>query len=255
MAVTLTQAELSARSAWAIAPRKLPRLPAYWRSPPRQSHATLATPTRPRRKRLSMKRNPPCRTCSTSRTRAVGCLLQTLAAIRAPGRCFCPTGCTGAGSTGEAVAAAQEAMGTPGNQVVGVMVDSGYLVVTLADGSVTRQALPGMGGSEDRTARDAAAAAEATADGATTSAANAQAAANSASDAAAAAQGTADGAQTAAAAAQGAIAAHERAPHNTDGTARTAASAAQARADDAFALADEKVDPAGAASAARGSHS
>ena len=54
-----------------------------------------------------------------------------------------------------------------------------------------------------------------------------------------------------AAAAQGAIAAHERAPHNTDGTARTAASAAQARADDAFALADEKVDTTGAASAAR----
>ena len=55
----------------------------------------------------------------------------------------------------------------------------------------------------------------------------------------------------AAAAAQGAIAAHERAPHNMDGTARTAASAAQARADDAFALADGKVDPAGATSAAR----
>ena len=142
-----------------------------------------------------------------------------------------------AGSTGEAVAAAQEAVGTLGNPVAGVMVDSGYLVVALSDGSVTRQALPGMGGSEDRTARDAAAAAQATAAGATTSAANAQAAANSASDAAAAAQG--------------AIAAHERAPHNTDGTARTAASAAQASADDAFALADEKVDPAGAASAAR----
>ena len=157
------------------------------------------------------------------------------------------------------------------------MVDAGYLVVTLADGSVTRQALPGMGGSEDRTARDAAAAAQGTADGATTSAANAQAEIDAheanhpsggagvdqtARDAAAAAQADLDAhessihntdqtARAAAASAQGAIADHERAPHNTDTTARTAASAAQARADDAFALADEKVDPAGAASAAR----
>ena len=66
-----------------------------------------------------------------------------------------------AGSTGDAVAAAQEAIGTTDNQVTGVMVDSGYLVVTLADGSITREALPGMGGSEDRTARDAASAAQA----------------------------------------------------------------------------------------------
>ena len=144
-----------------------------------------------------------------------------------------------AGSTGEALEAARQAAGVPGNPVTGVVIESGELVVTLADGSVTRQTLPaGMGGAgEDQAARDAAADAQATADGATTSAANAQAAANSASDAAAAAQG--------------AIAAHERAPHNTDGTARTAASAAQARADDAFALADEKVDTTGAASAAR----
>ena len=38
---------------------------------------------------------------------------------------------------------------------------------------------------------------------------------------------------------------------HTDTTARTAASAARARADDAYTLADGKVDPAGAASAAR----
>ena len=44
---------------------------------------------------------------------------------------------------------------------------------------------------------------------------------------------------------------HERAPHNTDGPARTAAAAAQARAEDAFALADGKVDAGGAATAAR----
>ena len=266
-----------------------------------------------------------------------------------------------AGSTGEAVEAAQQAVGTPGNPVTGLAITvDGKLEVIFADGATVELDLPaGMGGGVlDQTARDAAADAQATADGATTSAANAQAdidaheasthntdgtartaAANAQSaiedhertthntdttarDAAAAAQGTADnaataataaaatanantgrldafpagtggvdqtardaadGAQTAAAAAQGAIAAHERAPHNTDGTARaaaataqaaadaaqadldtheraphntdgtarTAASAAQARADDAFALADEKVDPAGAASAAR----
>ena len=52
-------------------------------------------------------------------------------------------------------------------------------------------------------------------------------------------------------AAQADLDTHERAPHNTDGTARTAASAAQARADDAYTLADGKVDSSGAASAAR----
>ena len=75
-----------------------------------------------------------------------------------------------AGSTGEAVAAAQVAVGSPDNQVTGVVVDSGYLVVTLAGGSITRQALPGMGGSEDQTARDAAAAAQGTANNAATAA-------------------------------------------------------------------------------------
>ena len=147
----------------------------------------------------------------------------------------------------------------------------------------------------DTTARDAAAAAQGTADNAATAAtaAEATAIANTGRLDAfpawtggvdQAARDAADGAQTAASAAQGAITAHEgtphntdgtardcgggsasgggrsanrsrharaRTPHNTDGTARTAASAAQARADDAFALADEKVDPAGAASAAR----
>ena len=182
-----------------------------------------------------------------------------------------------AGSTGEAVAAAQEAVGTPDNQVVGVMVDAGYLVVTLADGSVTRQALPGMGGSEDRTARDAAAAAEATADDAASAAANAQADIDAheanhtsggagvdqtARDAAAAAQSEIDAheaaphntdatARTTAEQAQAGLEAHEASTHNTDTTARTAAASARARADDAYTLADGKVDPAGAAAAAR----
>ena len=108
-----------------------------------------------------------------------------------------------AGSTGEAVAAAQEAVGTTGNPVINVAVVGADLVITFDDGTTRDETLPaGMtGDGTDQTARDAAADAQATADGATTSAANAQAAANSASDAAAAAQGTADNAATAATAA------------------------------------------------------
>ena len=203
-----------------------------------------------------------------------------------------------AGSTGEAVAAAQQAGGTTGNPVTGLAITvDGKLEVIFADGATVELDLPaGMGGGgADQIARDAAAAAQGTANNAATAATAAAATANAntgrldafpagtggvdqtARDAADGAQAAADAAQAdldthegtphntdatardaaaaaqaAAAAAQGAIAAHERAPHNTDGTARTAASAAQARADDAFALADEKVDPAGAASSARG---
>ena len=255
-----------------------------------------------------------------------------------------------AGSTGDAVAAAQEAVGTTGNPVINVAVVGADLVITFDDGTTRDEHLPaGMGGGVlDQTARDSAAAAQAeinaheltlhntdtvarstavnarqigdraqtTADavrteltthettphgggsGADQTARNAAAAAQSeidaheltlhnhdtgARDAAAAAQGTADGAQTTAAAAQGAIDTHEgtphnhdttartaasaaqaaadaaqadldtheRTPHNTDGAARTAAASAQARADDAFALANEKVDAGGATSAAR----
>ena len=160
-----------------------------------------------------------------------------------------------AGSTGEVVAAAQEAVGTPGNQVTGVVVDSGYLVVTLADGSITRQALPGMGGSEDQTARDAAAQAQSTADGATTAAAAAQADLDAheanhpsggagvdqtARDAAAAAQGTANNAATAATAAAdtanantGRLDAFPAGTGGVDQTARDAADGAQGTADGA----------------------
>ena len=63
-------------------------------------------------------------------------------------------------------------------------------------------------------------------------------------DAAAAAQVTADGAQSD-------LDAHELTLHNTDQTARTAAAAAQARADDSYTLAAGKVDAGGAATAAR----
>ena len=67
----------------------------------------------------------------------------------------------GAGTTAEATAAAQEAIGTAGNPVISVIIDAGQLVVTLADGTTSREDLPaGMGGGTvDQTAREAAAAA------------------------------------------------------------------------------------------------
>ena len=169
-----------------------------------------------------------------------------------------------AGSTGEAVAAAQEAVGSPGNPVTNVAISGGNLVVTFNDGTTRDEPLPaGMAGDgTDQTARDAAAAAQGTADNAATAATAAADTANANTgrlDAFPAGTGgvdqtardAADGAQTAADGAQADIADHERTPHNTDGPARTAASAAQGRADDAFALADEKVDASGAATAAR----
>ena len=166
-----------------------------------------------------------------------------------------------AGSTDDAVAAAQEAVGSTSNPVTDVAISGGNLVVTFNDGTTRDEPLPaGMtGDGTDQTARDAAAAAQTTADGATTAAAAAQSdidahEANHPSGGAGVdqtARDAADGAQTAADAAQADLDTHERAPHNTDGTARTAASAAHTRADDAFALADGKVDSSGAASAAR----
>ena len=168
-----------------------------------------------------------------------------------------------AGSTSEAIEAAQQAVGTVGNPVIGVSVSGSDLIISFADGTTQTDPLPAGGGGgmfsgTDQTARDAAAAAQTTADGATTAAAAAQSDIDAhegtphnhdttARDAAAAAQAAA----AAAHAAQADLDTHERAPHNTDGTARTAASAAQARADDAYTLADGKVDSSGAASAAR----
>ena len=76
-----------------------------------------------------------------------------------------------AGTTGEAVAAAQEAVGTTGNPVTDVSVDAVAATITLSrftDGTTRTDNLPaGMGGGVlDQTARDAAAAAQSTADGA-----------------------------------------------------------------------------------------
>ena len=89
-----------------------------------------------------------------------------------------------------AVEAAQEAVGTTGNPVVDLEVDSGQLVVTFQDGSTV--SLPLAGDGTDQTARDAAGTA----------------------------QGRAD-------AAQGEIDTHEVSTHNTDTTARANATSAQ----------------------------
>ena len=75
-----------------------------------------------------------------------------------------------AGSTGEAVQAAQDAVGSLTNPVTDVTTDTtaGTLTVTFADGTTRTEALPaGMGemfSGTDQTARDAAAAAQSTAD-------------------------------------------------------------------------------------------
>ena len=164
-----------------------------------------------------------------------------------------------AGSTGNAIAAAQEAVGTTGNPVTGLAITvDGKLEVIFADGATVELDLPaGMGGGVlDQTARDAAAAAQATADGATTSAANAQSAIEdhertthntdtTARDAAAAAQGTADNAATAATAAAatanantGRLDAFPAGTGGVDQMARDAASAAQGTADGAQTAAD-----------------
>ena len=144
----------------------------------------------------------------------------------------------------DAVEAAQAAVGSVGNPVTGLAVESGQLVVTFEDMSTDALDLPAGQDAEDQTARDAAAAAA-------ESAANAQRAAAAASTAAAAASTAADthgnsthntdqtardaaaAAQTAAAAstaAQSAVDAHGRTTHNTDQTARDAAAAASAAA-------------------------
>ena len=130
-----------------------------------------------------------------------------------------------AGTTGEAVAAAQEAVGTTGNPVINVAVVGGNLVVTFDDGTTRDETLPGMtGDGADQTALDAAAQAQSTADGAT----------------------------TVAAAAQFNIDAHEAGPHNTDAVARDAATAAAAAAATAQTTASTARDAAAAAQATAG---
>ena len=111
-----------------------------------------------------------------------------------------------AGSVAEAVQVADQAVGTPGNPVTNVSVSGSTLTITFADGATRDEDLPeGTGGGAiDQVARDAAAAAQATADEADVD--------QVARDAAAAAQATADEA-------------------DVDQVARDAAAAAQATAD------------------------
>ena len=95
-----------------------------------------------------------------------------------------------AGSVEGAVAAAQEAVGTPGNPVTDVSVAGSAITITFADGTTRDEELPeGTGaGAIDQVARDAAAAAQSTADEADVD--------QVARDAAAVAQATAAAAQT-----------------------------------------------------------
>ena len=70
-----------------------------------------------------------------------------------------------AGTTGEAVAAAQEAVGTADNPVTDVSVSGSTMTVTFSDGSTRTETLPAAGGPVvDQGARDAATAAQSTAD-------------------------------------------------------------------------------------------
>lgn len=133
------------------------------------------------------------------------------------GRMLLPYRVHRAGSTAEAVAAAQQAVGSVDNPVVGVRVLSGRLVVTFADGSTNSDALPaGTGDGTDQVARDAAAAAA-------TSSAEAGAAAT---------------------AAQTDIDTHEAATHNTDTDARELAQRASDKIDGHVANPPPAVDQA-----------
>ena len=170
-----------------------------------------------------------------------------------------------AGSTSEAIEAAQQAVGTVGNPVIGVSVSGSDLIISFADGTTQTDPLPAGGGGgmlsgTDQTARDAAAAAQTTADGATTAAAAAQSDIDAheanhpsggagvdqtARDAAAAAQGTANNAATAATAAAdianantGRLDAFPAGTGGVDQTARDAADGAQSTADGAQTAAD-----------------
>ena len=142
-----------------------------------------------------------------------------------------------AGTTGAAVAAAQEAMGSAGNPVTNVAISGGNLVVTFDDGTTRDETLPaGMtDDGADQTARDAAAAAQSTADGATTVAAAAQSDIDAHEagphNTDATARSVAQSARTTAEQAQAGLEAHEASTHNTDTTARDAAAAAQTAAE------------------------
>ena len=171
-----------------------------------------------------------------------------------------------AGSTGEAVAAAQEAVGTPGNPVTNVAISGGNLVVTFDDGTTHDETLAGDAGHDGRRMRAKTAAQRMrlqpdkrkqpqrrlergsypelamTGDGDRSQTRQGRSGRRSAIDGS-------DGATTAAAAAQSDIDAHEASTHNTDAGARTAAAAAAATAATAQTTASTARDAATAAQA------
>ena len=174
-----------------------------------------------------------------------------------------------AGSTDDAVAAAQEAVGSTVNPVVGVTLTADDLIVNFADGEIeTTPFSPGGGGGADQIARDSAAAAQSEIDAheasphntdtlARSTAVDARHVGEAAAAAAAAlrtelethegtphgggagadlmARGAAAAAQAAADTAQAEIDAHEASTHNHDATARAAAATAQGTAEQAQA--------------------
>ena len=142
-----------------------------------------------------------------------------------------------AGSTDDALAAAQEAVGTAVNPVVGVTLTADDLIVNFADGSVeTTPFTPGGGSGVDQIARDTAATAQADLAAHEATLHNTD---QTARDAAATAQGAADGAASTADAVRTELTAHEATPHGggsgADQTARNAAATAQGTADTAQA--------------------
>ena len=120
----------------------------------------------------------------------------------------------------DAVAVAQDAVGTAGNPVTGLAVESGQLVVTFEDGSTDALDLPAGQDAEDQTARDAAAAAQTTIETHEASTHNTDTTARS----------TARNARQVGEQAQNTIETHEASTHNTDTVARNAAAAAQTAA-------------------------
>ena len=138
-----------------------------------------------------------------------------------------------AGSTDDALAAAQEAVGTAANAVVGVTLTADDLIVNFADGSVeTTPFTPGGGSGVDQIARDTAATAQADLAAHEATLHNTD---QTARDAAATAQGAADGAASTADAVRTELATHETTPHGggagADQMARDAAASAQAEID------------------------
>ena len=198
MAVTLTQAELSAALRLTTEPEDIAeatRLLAY---------ATLAVE--------KYAPDAPDLVQNEGAIRVCGYLFDMPFAARSDGyanamrnsgaaRLLLPYRVHRAGSTRDAVAAAQAAVGTTGNPVTDVQVIAGELVITFADGTTETHTLPAAGTfGIDQTARNAAAVAQTTAD-----------------------------------TAEGEITTHEASEHNTDATARAEAAAAQTEADAAAA--------------------